>query len=389
MKYDVEQLLQQALSPSEEPDFRLNEKIMQTAKENEQMKKRRLRIPMGAAVAVLTLMLGALGVFAGWKYLAPENVAREFSDEKLAKAFETEGAIAINETQEYGGYKITLLGIVSGKGLSEYTHWDDQGNIIDDMSYIVTAIENADGTPRPDTRDENYGEDYFYVSPYIQGIKMSELNAHWLSGGYSECVVDGVQYRILEIGNLEIFAKRGIYLGVSYGPFYNSEAYVMDEVTGEITRNESYKGLNALFELPIPAFKGDEAAVEAFLAEMKEAHVYPAEEEAAEEEVVPLDKTHEVVLEVEDWTLADFQANAECIYEEKLAIDENNAISYQYELEDGSGSDATQWMEYLFTEKETGAFVAACIYGGDEKVTVETFEMLEDGNVMLRVFQVK
>lgn len=385
MKHDVEQLLQQALSPTEEPNLWLNEKIIQTAKENEYMKKRRSRIPTGAAVAVLTLMIASLGVFAGWKYLAPQNVAKVFADESLAKAFETEDAILINETQEYGGYKITLLGIVSGKGLSDYTNWDDEGNLIDDMTYIVTAIENTDGTPRPDTSDDAYGEDSFYVSPYIMGLPMWEYNAHTLTGGgYSECVVDGIQYRILEIGNLEIFANRGIYLGVSSGPFYNSEAFIMDETTGEITRNESYAELNALFKLPIPAFKGDETAVETFLAEFEEKY---SADKITEESEAELEKPTIAAEETADWTLADFQANAECVYEENLSIDEDNSVSYKYEFENGSGSEGTQCLDHLFPEQQTGAFVAATFYcSNNEAVTIETFEILEDGTVMLRVF---
>ena len=65
MKHDVDALLQQALSPSEEPAPWLNEKIMQIAKETEHMKKGRNRIPTGIAVAVLTLMAASLGVFGG------------------------------------------------------------------------------------------------------------------------------------------------------------------------------------------------------------------------------------------------------------------------------------------------------------------------------------
>ena len=52
------------------------------------------------------------------------------------------------------GY-IFKSGVVSGKNLSEHTQWDDQGNIRDDRTYVVTAIENADGTPRPLVSDEH------------------------------------------------------------------------------------------------------------------------------------------------------------------------------------------------------------------------------------------
>lgn len=384
MKYDVEQLLQQALSPSAEPSPWLNKKIVQTAKENENMKKRNSRIPSGAAIAVLTLIIASLGVFAGWKYLAPEKVAKEvFADEALSKAFETENAIFVNETQEYDGYKITLLGIVSGKGLSEYTEWDENGNIEDDKTYVITAIENADGTPRPDVSDEAYGEDTFYVSPYIQGLSMIEYNAHTLGGGYSEDIVDGIQYRIMVCDNIEMFAHRGLYIGVNNGISPQPSAFLMDETTGEITRNETYEGVNALFELPIPAFKGDEAAVEAYLKEMEAKD--SEEAEMPEESDVELDEITIALQKTQDWKLEDFQANAECVYEEELTSDENYAVSYSYELEDGSGSDGTQWLDHLFEEKKIGEFVVGTVFG-DEDICFETFEMLEDGDVMLRVY---
>lgn len=354
------------------------------------MRKKKMRIPMGAAVAVLTLLIGALGVFAGWKYLAPENVANVLADAKLAKAFETEDAIVINETQEFGGYKITLLGIVSGKGLSEYTYWDDEGNIVDDMTYVVTAIENTDGTPRPDVRDENYGEDYFYVSPYIKGMSMRDYNVHTLGGGYSECVVEGVQYRILELENVEIFAKRGIYLGVSDGPFWNAEAYQMDAVTGEITRNEAYTRLNALFELPIPAFKGDETAVEAVVESMISRRTVSASEEteASEESEDTQSSVQTTAQAVETWTLEDFQTNAECVHEEELTPDEKGYIFYSYELESGGGSEATTLVEMLFEDMQPGFSKYMTVFNEDPTY-VETFELLENGNVVLRVFEIQ
>lgn len=384
MKCDMDELLQQALSPSEEPMLWLNEKILQEYKENEHMKKRRRNFPLGAAAAALILMIASVGVFAGWKYLAPENVAETvFEDELLSKAFQTENAILVNETQECGEYRITLMGIVSGKGLSEYTQWDEQGNIVDDRTYIVTAIENTDGTPRPDVSDDDYGQDSFYVSPYIKGLSMVDYNAHTLGGGYSEDVVDGIQYRLLECDNIEMFAARGIYLGVNEGFSCDVQAYHMDEETGEIIRNEDYEGVNALFELPIPAFKGDEAAVQAYIDQM-EAEQTDDEEQAAELS----GGLEQVVQETEGWTLEDFQSNAECVYEEELVLDEKESVSYHYELEGGRESETIQYqISHLYEGKDT-SFAIGGFYGSDN-ICVETFELLESGNVMLRVFMMQ
>ena len=381
MKHDMDALLQQALSPREEPSIWLNEKILKEYKENEHMKKKKRKFTTGIAAAAMTLMIASVGVFAGWKYLAPENVAETmFEDELLSKAFQTENAILVNETQECGEYRITLLGIVSGKGLSEYTQWDEQGNIVDDRTYIVTAIENTDGTPRPDVSDDDYGQDSFYVSPYIKGLSMVDYNAHTLGGGYSEDVVDGIQYRLLECDNIEIFAARGIYLGVNEGFSCDVQAYHMDEETGEIIRNKDYEGVNALFEIPIPAFKGDEAAVEAYIDQME------AEQTADDEQAAELSGgLEQVVQETEGWILEDFQSNAECVYEEELIVDEKESVSYSYELEDGMGNETIELqVSWLFEEKDKSLAIGG-FYGSDN-IFVETFELLENGNVMLRVF---
>lgn len=266
MKCDMDQILQQALSPETEPDCRLNRKILQRLEEAEMMRKQnKKRIPVAAFAACATLLLGSMGVFAAWKYLTPAEVAEEFHDEGLSAAFYGEDAIEINETQEYGGYRITLLGIVSGKNLSHYIGEDYQGNIEDDRSYVVTAIENVDGTPRPMVSDEAYGEDSFCVSPLIGGLSPWKYNVITLGGGYTEYIVDGIQYRITECDNVEIFADRGLYLSVNDGAFFENSAYYMDPVTGVITRNEEYDGVNALFRLPIDVNKADPDAAAAYI----------------------------------------------------------------------------------------------------------------------------
>ena len=378
MNFDMEQLLQQALSPEKEPDFWLNQKIMQRAKEKECMTNKRKRFSVAAIVMICTLFTASLGVFAAVRYLTADQVAESFADELLSEAFQTEDAILVNESQEYAGYRVTFLGIVSGEGLSDYSEWDEQGKIQDDKTYIVTAIENTDGTPRPDVADEAYGEDPFYVSPYIKGLSMMEYNAHTLGGGYTEDVIDGIQYRIMECDNIEMFAGRGLYLGISDGMFLNAEAYEMDQGTGEISRNETYEGVNALFELPIPKELGDEEAVAKYLQEK-------ATEMQSEDTTQEPGTIEELSEMIESWTLSDFETNAECVYEEELVIDEKDCISFAYENADGSGSQATLAVRMLFMEKVPGLSKNASVYG-DDPTYIETFELLENGNIMLRVF---
>ena len=157
------------------------------------MTNKRKRFSVAAIVMICTLFTASLGVFAAVRYLTADQVAESFADELLSEAFQTEDAILVNESQEYAGYRVTFLGIVSGEGLSDYSEWGEQGKIQDDKTYIVTAIENTDGTPRPDVSDEAYGEDPFYVSPYIKGLSMIDYNAHTLgAGGYTENVIDDI-----------------------------------------------------------------------------------------------------------------------------------------------------------------------------------------------------
>lgn len=380
MKYEIDQLLQQALSPEEEPDIRLNEKILQTAKETGTMRKKVRRIPAGIVAAALALCIGSLGVFAGWKYLSPDRVADEvFEDQLLSSAFRTEDAVLVNETQECGGYKITLLGIVSGKGLSGYAELNEAGNIENDKTYAVMAIENADGTPRPAVSDEAYGQDDFYVSPYIRGMDMLEYNISMMGGGYSEAVVDGIQYRIVECDNVEIFAQRGLYIGVNEGIAPHLQAFAIDEKTGEITRNESYEGVNALFELPIPAFKGNEEAAKAYIESLNG----PEEEKDSQsDEETALDRVGKIA---NDWTLEDFEANAECVVKKELTADQDGYISYSYDLGDSGGSEATILSSEVFEKGQNGFLVWGM--QGEEPTVIETFEKHEDGSITLRVYE--
>lgn len=416
MKYDLDMLLQQALSPKEEPGDRLNGNILIQAKEREYMGKSRFKLSAGVAAAAMTLVFSTVGVYAAAKYFSADKVAEAFSDRLLSKAFQTEDAILLNESQEYAGYKITLLGVVSGEGLSEYTEWDEKGQIVTDKTYIVTAIENTDGTPRPDVFDDAYGEDSFYVSPYIKGLSMVDYNAHTLGGGYSEDVFEGIQYRIMECDNIEIFAGRGLYLGVTGGDFYQAGAFVMDATSGEISRNADYVGVNALFELPIPKELGDEAAVEKYLQE--KSNMYGEDDEdnlgtddisnnaelqtddvLAENNGTEKADTEELVLtediatdmdalyhEVKTWTLADFRANSKCVLEQELSIDEEGFISYAHSFGASAQYEANVRVDMLFEEMVPGLSKAVTV-SGDSPVYIETYELLENGNIMLRIYE--
>ena len=175
MKNKMDELLKNALAPMDVPDERLNYQVLGKIKEKEIMKKNK-KIPAAAVIAAATLVFGSVTVFAAHHYLSPAEAAMEVEDDTLKKAFLGEEAVLVNETQEMGGYKITLLGSVAGKNLSDYLSWDDAGLPKDDRLYTVVAIEHGDGTPMPDTSSADYGKEPFYASCYIRGLNPLEYS---------------------------------------------------------------------------------------------------------------------------------------------------------------------------------------------------------------------
>ena len=408
---NLEQLLQQALSPKEEPGYWLNQSILKKAKERESMGKTyKKRIPAAALMAAAVLSIGSLTAVAAWKYLTPDKVAEEVQDMGLAAAFQGEDAISINESQEYGPYKITLLGVVSGENLSKYLTSEHTGEIRRDRTYVVTAIENTDGSPRPDTSEESYGQDPFFVSPLVEGQNPSFFNAVTMSGGYSEFVQDGIQYRITETDNVEVFADRTLYLAVNSGVSYDNGAYQFDAATGEITRNEAYDGVNALFCLPLDESKADKEKADAYIRQL-EAELDGTgdaadgtgsgitEENGNEEEPAlqsASDESTETfyreVPDFTDWEEEDFRQHAALLEDltQTLHVDKKGYISYTYQIEEhGVESSNTILAESLFEENQVGmSKVKQAIKGETEQegMFVEAFTRNEDGTITLKVY---
>lgn len=279
MKNNMDQLLTKALAPTIAPGGKLNDQVLRKAKEAERMAKRKKhyrRFPAAAVLAACILVLGSITAVAAYRYLSPAQAAEETGNDLLKEAFLSEDAVLVNESQESGGYRVTLLGSVAGKNLNRFLP-EDGGISEDDRIYTVVAIEKADGTPMPDGSSDEYMKEAFYVSHYIRGLDPVWYGMMGLGGGYTEFVKDGILYRLIDMDNIEMFADKGIYVGVNTGSFYDTDAYRFDESTGEITRNESYQGVNALFVLPVDKSKADPAAAQAFLEECEQSFNEPSE----------------------------------------------------------------------------------------------------------------
>lgn len=267
MNDKLDNALRHALTPGDEADIWLNQKILNQAEEKRKMAERKNWRLTAAIAAGLVLCISSVTVYAAWKYLPASDVAANVQGRNLAEAFAGEQAFVINEVQSYGDYRVTLLSIISGRMLSEYPHYHN-GEIAADRTYVVIAIENGNGVPMPDTSDESYGNLEFFASPLIGDFNPAFYNIAGMSGNYTDMTEEGILYRLLECSNVEIFADHDLYLCVSEGMFYDSEAYCYDELTGKISRNENYEGMNALFELPMDIAKADPQKAAEYMAEL-------------------------------------------------------------------------------------------------------------------------
>jgi len=257
---DIDELLNKTLAANDKVNENLKESILARASKYEKTQTQTVpfvSFQFRISLALTILLILSAAAFAVWKIRTSREVAEHFEDKTLATAFDSENAWIGNEVQEYGGYKVSLIGLVSGKEISDHLVTSD-GSVIREGSYAVVTIEHSDGTPMPDTMDDSYDNEMFLVSPYIEGLDPQWFNIFSFGGGgYSAFVENGIQYRLVHMANIEPFADHTIYLGVSDGVFFNRDAYRFDEQSGRISRNEDYTGLNALFILPVDPQKSD------------------------------------------------------------------------------------------------------------------------------------
>lgn len=357
----IDDLLREALTPSKKPDARLNQRILDKARERNNMKKPFYKtLPIVAALSIAVLATGSLTAYGAWKYLGTEQVAKEFGDKKLADVFKGNDAISINESQIYGGYRITLMGTVSGNNISEHLI-EANGELRTDRTYSVIAIEKEDGSPMPDTSDEDY-DNNFLVSPFIKGEDPAFLNIYHMDGGCSAFVEDGIEYRLVDHDNIEAFADRGVYIGVLDNVFYDREAYNFDKKTGQITRNENYNGVNALFTLPLDKSKADEEKAQKLLDNWY----------ADDEDTENADDTDK---EASEWnTLKKDVKLIKGTVKKYPASEFHNLITHNPDVKwNGNAVGYTQIRpDSIFKENEYGTYVVGIFGFGDEKDAVYT-----------------
>lgn len=383
MKNDLDQILKQALAPTQKPDFWLNQKILNHNhnKETIKMTKKTRRIP-AALIALALLATSSMTAFAVWKYMTPDKVAQTVSDSKLEQAFSSKDAVNINETQIYGDYKVTLLGIVSGNDISQFAA-ESNGVLDTDKTYSVVAIENADGSKMPDTSDDAYNEINFLVSPLIRGCDPNKYNAITMNGGYTDVVENGILYRIGECDNVEMFSDNDIYLAVSEGTFYNPDAYTYDKTTGQISRNEDYNGLNALFTLPLDSSKAEPEAAKAYIKNMDT-------QEQNTDDPQPSDMDIQISEFIENLTPENIDEYAHKVKETEQTVqpDSDGTLTVNYEYNGTSGND-TNIISELFPDGKTGMSKSFSYTYSDnrlESLIINTYVLNEDGSVTFSIY---
>lgn len=358
-KYEeLDQLLNQALSSTAEPSEALNQEIRYRIKESKTMKPARKKISVAIIAAVIFIMSGS--VFAAWQLLSPKQVAENLGDKTLAKAFDSENAVHINQSITSGDYTFTLMGITSGENLSDFRN--SSQDIHPDRTYAVISIERKDGSPMPDVSDESFGEITFIVSPLIKGQKPWLVNIFTMNGGYSECVVDGVVYRMIECDSIEMFADRGVYLYAGTGSSINNETVSYNEETGEITINENNKEASVLFDLPLDEKKANYEKAEQYLKEL----LNPAPESRTNDKTIASSE--------------DEFANAFVMRKSIKEVTHDDEFAY-YEY---NGNKVKVSLDFLFEDIEAGVWKTVWTNEDDRVHTAIQFFKDENGMVMGR-----
>lgn len=258
MNHNIDNLIKNSLAEKESPNPDLNRQILMKAKEHNQMKTYKLKKALATAACIGLAMAGSISAYAAYRYLSPAQVAdRIFANQEIGEAFADKDAIIINETQTTNGYNVTLLGLVTGENLRTHIPEETSNTLVTSNTYAVVAIEKADGSEM----------DYkgFCISPLINGVDVLIANNASMNTLLSYFEQDGILYHLMECDNLEIFAGRGVQLGIVDDFGKETQAFYMDEATGVYHKQDNYEKTNALFTLPLDEAKADEVAATAYI----------------------------------------------------------------------------------------------------------------------------
>ena len=379
----MDRMLSRALTQQAKPDAALQQKVCSQWKERREMNRNKKW--MAAAAAVACVLAVTVSVGAAGRYLSSRQVAEEFNMDNMAKAFSEGNGIEINQTQTYGDYNVTLLGVTSGANLG----WPQPEEIEKEKTYAVVAIEKTDGTPMPDGTDDQEMPQDFFVSPLIEGYNPLNFNVMTMDGSVTWDEINGVEYRIVECDNVEIFADHKLHLCVMDSTFYNKDAYNYDPETGVITPNADYTGMNLLFDLPLDASKADPQKVEEYLKDFK--LMFSEEDQADGDSADTIDLTPEYVEYVSGGEWKKEVAESACVIEKTVMNNPDEGmytLDFQIDREDGSQSSGT----FYFYDRDflDGVAVQQSYYSSSEEGMwyreIVVAKKQEDGTVTLQAY---
>lgn len=263
MNRKIDYILFSSLKAKDEPAPELNRQILyEWSKEDRTMKRNHFNKGAVAAACMCILATGSMTAYAAYHFLNPVQIAEEVQNTTLSNAFEGAEAIEINETQTSNGYSITLLGLVSGENLDAYVPRDKKAEIDLRKTYAAFAIMRTDGT---DLKVNN-----LCVSPLVNGIKFTDMNNSNMGGSLIWFMQDGVLYELYSCDNLEIFADRGVYLGVVDQFGNETAAFLKDDESGTYSKVEDYTETNALFKLPFDSSLANREVAEQYLDNLED-----------------------------------------------------------------------------------------------------------------------
>lgn len=379
---EIDQILKHVLSPIDEPNYILNKKIISQIKEKETMKlfnKKKLPVLIFTIISIITL--GAVSAFATARYLTPSIVATKLKDKTLANAFNGKDAVNINKSQIIGSEKYTLLGMISGKSISQFIEKDDLNKIKNNKTYIVVSIENTDGSQRPKTTAKEYSGSNLIITPFVKGISPTVFNIHTIGGGYSEFIQDGIQYRLIEMDNLEMFADKGIYLAICHDNNYN-KAFNFNEQTGEITPNTDYDKNNLIFDLPIDKSKANTTKAKEYLESLSNTE--------NNSQIKPASKVEKTIEELSKMSANKIIKQSTKIEKltQILTPTKDGYITYSYTISKDAGSaNGTTLLSGMLENKKENEPIVTGITGDDKNVYIEIIHKNSDKTITLDVYK--
>lgn len=224
--------------------------------EMEQIKMKRKGL-CRVAIAIAAVAALSVSAYAAARWLAPNQVAEEMDKPNLAQAFRSEDAMIINKSQETKNFRVTLEGMVSGKGLTDWT----EESVEQDRTYAVVSIENLDGAP---LHNDDISLTEYTLTPLVAGFTPWSVNNWTLDAGVQSMSKDGIYYYLLDTKSLEMFADHTVYLAFYHGGSPSADIFTMRE-DGSINFTDTFDDVRAIFTLPLDAGKANPAAVQKFI----------------------------------------------------------------------------------------------------------------------------